>query len=191
MKPIDPQNITDTQRSDAQLEQFLLFAISVAGKRAAMTSSKLDQFLAGHGELTPFEYLQAWDATLLSIAERVRLGQYKRIVRAFREVVKFKGKLRRITFDDLVGVFGIGPKTANFFLLHSREGYSCAVLDTHILRWMRETHGVATPKTTPSGKRYHELAEVCQQLMAKSYPDRTMADADLEIWKMMSTTKKK
>ena len=45
MTKIDPYNITNFQRSDAELELFLLFCIVVAGKTAYIQSEKLDLFL--------------------------------------------------------------------------------------------------------------------------------------------------
>ena len=60
------------------------------------------------------------------------------------------------------------------------------MLDVHILRWMREVHGIKTPKQTPSGKRYEDLEQQAIALIGKSYPNLSLADADLLIWKMMS-----
>jgi thermostable 8-oxoguanine DNA glycosylase len=65
----------------------------------------------------------------------VRAGQYARIAAAFRGVLSLN--LRTCTVADLEAVHGIGPKTARMFLLHSRPAQRVAVLDTHILAWLR------------------------------------------------------
>jgi len=51
---------------------------------------------------------------------------------------------------------------------------------------MREVHGVKTPKSTPSGKRYDQLERVATQLIRESFPQMSLADADFFIWKTMS-----
>ena len=43
---IDPYNITNYNRTQNELEEFLLFCIVVAGKTAYIQSRKLDEFLA-------------------------------------------------------------------------------------------------------------------------------------------------
>lgn len=180
---IDPTKITNYTRTQSEMEAFALFAISVAGKNALQTSLKISSLLSGAREdETPLEYLSRMPLAELLLAHKV--GQYGRIEKAITGIMTLD--LRQCSFDDLVSVHGIGPKTANFFLLHSRPNHQGAVLDTHILRWMREVHGVKTPKSTPQGKRYKELSIVAEQLIRLSYPQLTLADADLIIWKAMS-----
>ena len=47
---IDPSNVTNPSRTGPELEEFLLFCVSVAGKNADQQSAKLERFLgaAGH-----------------------------------------------------------------------------------------------------------------------------------------------
>lgn len=180
---IDPKNITNFQRTDAELESFMVFSIAVAGKKASMTADLISKVLGeARPEETPFDYLKR--IPLLDHLRFWKVGQYNRILPALLGVMKIN--LRTCTMGDLLKVHGIGPKTANFFLLHSRPNHEGAVLDTHILRWMRETHGVKTPKQTPSGKRYDQLEKQARELIASSFPHLCLADADLFIWKMMS-----
>jgi thermostable 8-oxoguanine DNA glycosylase len=180
---VDPKNITNFHRTDAQLESFMVFAIAVAGKKASMTADLISKVLRGSKpEETPFDYLKR--IPLLDHLRFWKVGQYNRILPALLGVIKLN--LRTCTMGDLLKVHGIGPKTANFFLLHSRPNHEGAVLDTHILRWMRETHGVKTPKQTPSGSRYDKLERVAMHLISTSFPKLTLADADLLIWKIMS-----
>lgn len=180
---VDPKNITNFQRTDAELESFMVFAIAVAGKKASVTADLISKVLAeAKPDESPFQYLKR-----IPLEDHLRfwkVGQYNRITPAILGVMKLN--LRTCTMGDLLKVHGIGPKTANFFLLHSRPNHEGAVLDTHILRWMREVHGVKTPKSTPSGKRYDELEKLARELIGKSFPHLSLADADLFIWKMMS-----
>jgi hypothetical protein len=53
---------------------------------------------------------------------------------------------------------------------------------------MRERHGVDAPKSTPQGKSYQKYASLAENLIRSSYPDKSLADADLIIWKEMSKT---
>jgi thermostable 8-oxoguanine DNA glycosylase len=183
MKTVDPLNITNFQRTDAELESFMVFSIAVAGKNARQTATLIAKVLKeAKPDETPFDYLKR-----IPLDDHLRfwkVGQYKRIVPAIQGVMKLN--LRTCTMGDLIKVHGIGPKTANFFLLHSRPNHEGAVLDTHILRWMREVHGIKTPKQTPSGKRYDQLEKQARGLIASSFPHLCLADADLFIWKMMS-----
>lgn len=180
---IDPKNITNFQRTDEELESFIIFAIAVAGKKASKTADLIAKVLGeAKPDETPFEFIKR--IPLEDHLRFWRVGQYKRIVPAITGAMKLN--LRTCTMADLLKIHGIGPKTANFFLLHSRPNHEGAVLDTHILRWMREVHGVKTPKQTPSGKRYDELEALARELIGQSFPHLSLADADLFIWKMMS-----
>ena len=180
---IDPKNITNFNRTDGELEAFMVFSIAVAGKNANQTSGLVANMLRGaKPDESPFEYFKR---IALDLHLRFwKVGQYRRILPALEGVMKLN--LRTCTMGDLIKVHGIGPKTANMFLLHSRPNHKGAVLDTHILRWMREIHGVKTPKQTPSGSRYDKLERVAMHLISTSFPKLTLADADLLIWKIMS-----
>lgn len=180
---IDPKNITDYNRTEEQLQSFMLFAIAVAGKKASTTAQKIGLLLGEkREEETPFQFLNR--IPLEDHLKFWKVGQYGRIYNAIKGVMHVD--LRCCSFDRLIKIRGIGPKTANFFLLHSRQGYEGVVLDTHILRWMRETHGVKTPKSTPQGKSYEKYSVLAEQLIRESFPALSLADADLFIWRMMS-----
>ena len=184
---IDPTKITNFRRDDQELQAFAMFAIAVAGKKASQTADKIYTLLGWSKTYeTPFGFLSRLkrDEQLDLCLRHLKIGQYNRISNAFRGIIHLD--LSTCTFDDLIRVRGIGPKTANFFLLHSRQDYSGVVLDTHILRWMRDRHGVATPKSTPQGKSYQKYAALAENLIRLSYPDKSLADADLIIWKEMS-----
>lgn len=186
---IDPTKITNYNRNQRELEEFLLFCIMVAGKSASGTAQKLHQFLMRReNNESPLEYVDALvheELNLdLDIAMRnVRLGQYKRLGTAFRGILQFQNRLHEVSVEDLESISGIGSKTARFFILHSRPNVSHAVLDTHILKWLRE-QGFDAPKSTPPKKKYAELEKIFLTFAWKN--EITPAELDLQIWKSYS-----
>jgi endonuclease III len=108
-----------------------------------------------------------------------KVGQYGRIERALRESLNLD--LRTASVAELMNVFGVGAKSSRFFVLHSRANCDCAVLDVHILRWMRK-RGIQTPEQTPSGKKYLELERVFLALARGEFPNVPIAQVDLLIW---------
>lgn len=112
-----------------------------------------------------------------------KLGQYKRLYRAFSGILRFEGWLDEVSVEDLESVNGIGSKTARFFVLHSRPNQRVAVLDTHILKWMKSL-GHNVPKTTPSKKSYGTIEKVF--LCIAEARGMSIADLDLMIWKRFS-----
>jgi thermostable 8-oxoguanine DNA glycosylase len=65
--------------------------------------------------------------------------------------------------------------------MHSRPNQRIAVLDTHILHWLRD-QGVAAPKTTPlkGSKKYKDLELTFLTLADKLGEDPAILD--LRIW---------
>jgi thermostable 8-oxoguanine DNA glycosylase len=182
---ITPEEITNYNRTEAELEEFLMFAILVAGKGAEQQAKKLDAFLKhcdwyNNGE--PFEHIKSLirHDMLDTQMKKFKLGQYKRIGNAFKGILQFKRMLRIVTINELESVKGIGSKTARFFILHSRPNQKVAVLDTHILKWMKSL-GHNVPKSTPAKKQYG-IIEKLFLCMAEAR-SMSVADLDLHIWK--------
>jgi thermostable 8-oxoguanine DNA glycosylase len=190
---IDPTKVTNFERSQVELEEFLLFAIVVAGKSAFQQAKKLEDFLANKGDMTPFEYIRWLDGNNPEYIDRmlrqVKMGQYNRISMAFRAVAYFfateddflndGSPLKTVPVRLLESVKGIGMKTARFFIMHSRPDMHVACLDTHVLQWLGE-RGHEVPKTTPQGHKYLALEKIFLDYANKldTYP----AVLDLEIW---------
>jgi len=178
---IDPHNITKFNRTQEELEAFWLFSVLVAGKNAKVQAGKLSGFLYNPvSDLSPFQlitHLCIW-GNLRRRMEDHKLGQYNRIIQCFEQSIDLD--LRTCTIDELEAIHGVGPKTARFFLLHSRPKQRFAVLDTHILKWIKEYLDPTAPKNTPNGKRYAELEQTYL-----NHCDTTgcnPADLDLLIW---------
>ena len=188
---IDPTKITNYNRTESELEEFLLFAILVAGKTAATQAKKLEQFLSTAKEFglpsgtTALEYISYLSKGnyLSSVMVNCKLGQYNRLEKAFEGILQFKGKLKTISVSELESVNGIGSKTARFFVLHSQKDARVACLDVHILKWLRE-QGYSAPKQTPTKKRYAILESIFLTEAWKR--EMNPADLDLMIWKSFS-----
>ena len=188
---IDPTKITNYNRTEAELEEFLVFAILVAGKTAKTQAKKLEQFLSTAKEFglpsgtTALEYISYLSKGnyLSSVMVNCKLGQYNRLEKAFEGILQFKGKLKTISVSELESVNGIGSKTARFFVLHSQKDARVACLDVHILKWLRE-QGYSAPKQTPTKKRYAILEAIFLTEAWKR--EMNPADLDLMIWKSFS-----
>lgn len=187
---INPYDITNYGRSIAELQEFLLFAIIVAGKTAYIQANKLEFFLTKAKsdyfieKNEPFEILKSLnDRNILDkhITD-CKLGQYKKISKAFKYLLNADIDLKSCTPSELELVPGIGPKTSRFFILHSREE-NVAVLDVHILKWLKSIGYNNAPKTTPSTSQKYKFWE---DVFLKYCIENNFkpADLDLQIWKI-------
>lgn len=181
---VDPANITQYDRTDAELEEFLLFCCAVAGKTARQIASALDRFLS-EADGPPFSHVRylALTGQLEARIASSKLGQHYKLTRCFRELVSAGLDLRECTAQDLESIYGIGPKTSRFFILHSRQNQRIAVLDTHILKWLRRL-GHETPTATPTGRKYAQIERVFLEEADKR--NMNPADLDLSIWRQYS-----
>lgn len=171
---IDPKAITNFSRTKEELEEFLMFAIVVAGKSSAQQAVKLDRFIKDIGGT--FDVMRKMTQNeIRSHLETVRMGQYTRISKAFFKIIHLD--LTNALLEEIEAA--VGPKTARFFLLHSRPNQNVAVLDTHILKYMREK-GISAPKQTPSNYRKFEVLFL--DLFKSFGAGLSLAEFDLKIW---------
>jgi len=179
---IDPRNITRFDRTEAELEEMLLFSAAAAGKRASFICDALVEFLAAHPGQTPFEKLRRLDAagTLGGAIRSSRLGKHTKLTRLFTALATSDIDLRTCRVDELKAFHGIGPKTARYFILHSRPDQRLVVLDTHMLRYLRTQGFADLPQATPTGQRYRDIeVDVLAWLDRQA---REPAEFDLEVW---------
>jgi thermostable 8-oxoguanine DNA glycosylase len=191
---IDVLNVTNYNRTEEELEEFLLFSVLVAGKKSDVTAKKLSLFLDsaqsyGYSGFEPFKYISFLVQTgqLDSLLREFKIGQYRRFNNTFTELANLRGRLSKISVKKLEQITGIGPKTARFFCLHSRKNVKLAVLDTHILKFLRDS-GYTAPITTPSGEKYRYWEQVFLGLCESI--DKAPANYDLEIWTKYSKKQK-
>jgi endonuclease III len=194
---VNPSAIPD-KMSRSQLEWWILFTIAVAGKGAKQTEKKMRAFMdLAPSHLSPFKRVQYMVdiGRLDENLHEVRLGKYKLFDKGFRAAIKLDlNVLEAFATSDspeidnptalhmLSSIPGLGPKGSRMILQYAfpQQADQWAVLDTHVLRWLRE-HGVDAPKSTPpEGRLYHEL-ENTFKFMAK---DRHMStrQLDTDIW---------
>lgn len=185
---IEPTKITNYDRDYDQLIEFLTFCICVAGKNSDTVARKVNALTQEKDFLYcmynyPLEENGLWEYTMLDLLFKHRVGQYRRIMGALREVAQLD--LMNCTLEELMSVGGMGPKTACFFMLHSRRNQDLVVIDTHILKWFNK-------RTKKRYKRpskwtdYVALAKVIASAIKRAFPNMTLAEADLTIWKEVS-----
>jgi thermostable 8-oxoguanine DNA glycosylase len=197
---VDPYNITNYDRTKAELECFLLFCIVVAGKTAYIQARKLDEFLTSVNKrlmmpenINPFQSLKSAEqhGILMQEIQKAKLGQYNKIYKAFKYITENEYDLTRTTPDQLELIPGVGMKTSRFFLLHSDIKYKdhIAILDTHILKFIKENIDSRAPKSTPTIKVTYKYWEDLFLYWCQCN-NKNVADFDLEVWKSYARTAK-
>ena len=200
MTKIDPYNITKFDRTEEELQLFLLFCIVVAGKTAYIQAEKLEQFLCSvnerlmmPGRVLPFQTLKSAEqhGILMEEIQKAKLGHYRKIYAGFKFITEYKFDLRNTTTEQLEVIPGVGMKSSRFFLLHSDLNYqnNIAILDTHILKFIKENIDERAPKSTPTIRVTYKYWED-RFLLWCEQNDKNVADFDLEVWKSFARTKK-
>jgi hypothetical protein len=189
---IDPNKITNTSRTQPELEEFLLFCVVVAGKNADQQSAKLERFLGGR---KPFAFIRssAKAGTLDGSLKDVKLGKYSLLGRSFRDLAHSGTNLATCTWQELTAFPGIGIKTSKFFILHSRAEQMHGVLDTHVLAWMAEHWSGAglgrleVPRHSPQNPKAYGFWETVYFGMVSARHHGTggvnWAQFDLDLWR--------
>lgn len=196
---INPYSITNYDRTIPELEEFLLFCIVVAGKTAYIQARKLDEFLLSvktrlmmPERVSPFQIIKSAEqhGILMQEIQKAKLGQYNKIYKAFKYISECQYDLKKMTPELLEMIPGVGFKSSRFFLLHSDINYQniIAILDTHILKFIKENIDNRAPKSTPvirvTYKYWEDLFLYWCQCNNKN-----VADFDLEVWKSYARTK--
>lgn len=164
-------------------EWFVLFSICVAGKTAKQTRTKINLYLDRYPELTPFEVVKRDidDGQLREVLQYFKFGQYNRIEAAFRSAAYLNIK-RDLNIDTLQRIKGIGPKTARFIVLYTDPKADCAVLDTHILKYLQlEYPWSNVPRSTPTNQRTYSIWEEKFKYLARQ-SGKTVRQLDTEVW---------
>ena len=197
---IDPYKITNYNRNQYELEEFLLFCIVVAGKTAYIQAQKLNDFLVSVNTrlcmpeyINPFQSLKSAEqhGILMEEIQKAKLGQYKKIYAGFKYISEHNLDLRKTTTDQLELVPGVGMKSSRFFLLHSDETYkdNIAILDTHILKFIKENIDNRAPKSTPTIRVTYKYWEDVFLYWCE-LNNKNVADFDLEVWKSYASVAK-
>ena len=198
---INPAEVTNYNRTQSELQEFILFCINVAGKKSSVEAPKLEVFLQRAKDVTakhrkselmkdasPFDCIRALIkmGRLEEIMHWAKLSPYKQRFNSYVAVSKIRD-LQTVTLNHLLTIPGIGLKTARFFLSHSREDFDEPMLDTHILQFLRDNGYRGAPKSTPSNVGvYNYYANIFKMFARVS--GKSVTDLDLEIWKQYSKT---
>ena len=189
---INPAEVTNYNRTQSELQEFILFCINVAGKKSSIEAPKLEIFIQRAKDITketsPFNCIKKLIklGRLNEIMHWAKLSPYAQRYNSYVDVVKIRD-LQKVTLNRLLQVPGIGLKTARFFLSHSREDFDEPMLDTHILHFLRDQGYANAPKSTPSNENvYHYFANIFKDIARQL--GKSVTDLDLEIWKQYSKT---
>jgi hypothetical protein len=117
-------------------------------------------------------------------------GCQTRLARAFREVTNSGINLRGCSMAQLMAIHGIGRKSASCFLAWTRKYVRVAMLDVHLMKFIRDDLGHdEAPKNTPSSRKQYDHYE-------KIYLDHcdkigvNPTEYDLMIWKHYANARK-
>ena len=189
---INPAEVTNYNRTQDELQEFILFCINVAGKKSSIEAPKLEVFIERAKDITketsPFNCIKKLIklGRLNEIMHWAKLSPYAQRYNSYVAVSKIKD-LQSVSLSRLLEVTGIGLKTARFFLSHSREDFDEPMLDTHILRYLRDQGYTDAPKSTPSNENtYFYFANIFKNIARQL--GKSVTDLDLEIWKQYSKT---
>jgi endonuclease III len=184
------RELTKYNRTTEELEEFILFAITVAGHNANTTAHSLEKLLTtlNFPRVSPFHAIRYGIRTrgkhFPELIQECGIGCFNQRARSYQALVESNINLHSCSVDELEEIPGIGKKTSRFYMLHSREGYRGAALDTHILKFLRESGVPDVPKTTPGSKKTYQRLE--QAFLELVPPGIAVADFDLNIWKRYS-----
>lgn len=179
----DPFNATDDERSPEEMELFAVFCMCVAGKTAVVIARAVNNLFSGSGiEGTPFEQIITMyeHGILRDNLIRARTGKYNYLERGLYELATSGLDLYTCSPQDLEQITGIGMKTSRFFILHSRKDTNIAIIDTHILKYLKCKNYPNIPDTVPTGKHYLRLEKY--MLDKAESMNLSMQDLDLKIW---------
>jgi hypothetical protein len=192
---IDPDNVVNFQRSDEELLEFAFFCICVQGKDSHQQAKKLEQFKQNTLQksfIGFFNYLKSLEpslgkplviALLESYLRNCKMGKYKQTASAMWDIffIHMEIGLQNVSLETLESIKYVGQKTARFFLVNTRENQPYAVLDTHLLKFLRDC-GENTPKNTPTKKKYLDLEQKYRSIIMGMgvFPS---PEQDLIIWK--------
>lgn len=163
-------------------QAILIYCVMVAGKQANFVDKKIPLVLPPRDQL-PFDWFKGLgEEGIKDLVVGAKTGAYTRLTKCFHALAHSSVDVMKVTVEELEAFPGIGPKTARFFVQWTRpDEDEHAVLDTHILRWLRLNGYPDAPKSTPqSQKKYAYWSEVfVKEAHARNKTARTF---DTEIW---------
>jgi thermostable 8-oxoguanine DNA glycosylase len=148
----------------ASLEWKLLFSILASGRSAKATINAMRRLIRTDQPFFELWSLIEQDGLMTRLID-AKVGGYERLEPCLRSVIKYvyvdkRVDLRECAPKDLEVVYGIGPKTSRHFILWTQPGAQYAVLEVHVMKWLRGL-GYAVPETTPPpGVNYQRVEKI-------------------------------
>ena len=205
---INPLEVKNYNRTESELEEFLLFCINVAGKKSSVEAPKLERFLVGlkdrYGDActdrhSPFSLLRyAYvNGTLLDLMKKYGISPYSQRYNSYVDLIMSdvvrerdcRGRnLAAATLKDLLQIRGVGLKTSRFFLSNTQKDFDEPMLDTHIMSYLRDEGHKDAPRTTPQNpKVYAKWAAIFSEKARQE--QKSVRELDIQVWKKYSKTK--
>jgi len=134
-------------------EIMILFALCVRGWNSAAAVPALERFLGR--TRTPLKWVEDLDRKnlLLTRIEWARLSRnYKQLATSYQDILAKDFDLKKVSFKQLLTLYGVSFKTAAYFLTYTRPRYAGFVPDVHILRYLEEQGYPDIPKASPDKK---------------------------------------
>ena len=189
---IDPKKVTDYNRNEWQLQEFLIYCVCVAGKKSEIESPKVRKFCLDPRfgfNLKPFDLIKKLlgvssveEDGLMQHLKKYKIAPYQQRYNSLKDIVTLlPDNLSEVTLDQLQEVRGISTKTSRFFLTHSQADFDEPILDTHILRFLRDQGHDQVPESTPQNpKVYAKVAKLFKAIAIAR--KQSVTDLDLQIW---------
>src|SRR5262245_19237607 len=178
---VEPTRLTNYQRSSDELEALVIYSVMAWGREAGRAQRAVGDLLdhCPPAAISPFGHIRAAiDAgSLLDAVKATRIGDYAKRTRALVRAVEHDP--RTVDVDTLSACVGL--KSARLVILHSRADASCAVLDRHVLAYLRDLGYDVPERDTPrKPRRYAALERLVLAECARQ--GRHPAELDLTTW---------
>lgn len=193
---VDPYRLDQYRHCTAARQEALLYCLSSPGRTAWVQARNLWLFLrmypAGNdGTHMPYESVVAAMPDMHKAMQRCGFGNRSQLMRSWWHAVSHVDvdKPEHLTVANLVKIPYCSSKTARLVVENLvpecdrvPEDRRIAILDTHVLGWLREHGHPYAPRTSPQTEgEYRRWEGAWLELR-----DAGVADRDLELWKSLA-----
>ena len=182
----------DYQRNTTQLLEFLLWCTCIAGKSSATITPRFNNLIE---QIPAKKLIKSHGNTIINALKKHGIGQYNRLKKCWQEIAfgsinnrkcNSGAFLKHAPRHEITELHGIGLKTASFYIQCTRPLEDIAVLDTHILKWLKQEFApYPVPSSTPQDETEYIKLE-CMFIGAAAYLNKSPAELDLALWKQYS-----
>jgi hypothetical protein len=177
---VEPTRLTNYHRTDGELEALVIYAVMAWGREASRAQRAVSVLL-DHcpPAVSPFKQIRLASAAgmLRAALEATRIGDYAKRQRALERAIAHDP--RTVSVEVLSACVGL--KSARLVALHSRRDASCAVLDRHVLAYLRDLGYAVPERDTPRNSHRYQAIEALV-LAECARQGRHPAELDLTTW---------